>query len=94
MKEVNESMAEGIGDYSVEDAVTDIEEDITDMQTKAEAINELEDEQGDDLEDELADLTTDSEVAGEMETLRQEFSEGEVEVQEIEDEEELEKEVA
>lgn len=72
MEGVNESMAEGIGDYSVEGAIGDIEEDIQQMQSRAEAINEIEEEQ-ESVEDELEELSTDSEIESEMHTLREEL---------------------
>ena len=72
MESVNESMAEGIGDYSVEEAVGDIEEDIEQMQARAEAVNEIEEEGEPDIDERLDDLTIDSEVAEEMDSLRNE----------------------
>ena len=94
MEDVNETMAEGMGDVSVEGTVNDIEEDIVQMQSRAEAINELENEQ-ETIDDELEELATDSEVSAEMETLRGEFAENDPSFEElpdeIEDEDELER---
>jgi phage shock protein A len=72
MKEVNESMTEGIGDYSVEGAVDDIEDDIVEMQSKAEAIDELEAEREDDVEQRLDDITQDAAVEEELDNLMDE----------------------
>ena len=72
MKEVSETMTEGIGDYSVEGAVEDIESDIVEMQSKAEAIDELENEGGDDIEQRLDDLSSDAEVEEELDNLMDE----------------------
>lgn len=95
MNTVNESMAEGIGDYSVEEAVGDIEEEIEEMQARAEAVNELEEEGEPDLEEELDDLTSSAEVEQEMESLRGELDPDSIDMTHpTEGEEELEKELA
>ncbi len=90
MEHVNSSLSEGMGDYSVEENVEDIKEEITTMQSRAEAVQEFEDEREEqDVESQLDDLQTDSEVDSELDSLREEVGEGETG-----DEVVLEKEVA
>jgi phage shock protein A len=74
MNDVNETVSEGMGEYSVEENIEDIKTDITEMQSRADAVQEFEDEQEDDVETQLDDITTDSEVEKEMDTLREELN--------------------
>jgi len=89
MKDVNESLTEGVGDFSVEDAVEDVEEEITTMQSRAEAVSEL-NEDDKSLDEELEELTGDADVEEELDSLRGEVSD----VEPIEDKDSLEREVA
>ena len=77
MKDVNESLTEGVGDFSVEDAVEDVEEENTTMQSRAEAVSEL-NEDDKSLDEELEELTGDADVEEELDSLRGEVSEREV----------------
>jgi phage shock protein A len=100
MEDVNASLSEGMGDYSVEENVEDIKTEITEMQSRAEAVQEFEDEREEqDVDSQLDQMQSDSEVEAEMESLRAELGTGddvEVEQSESETEEEvsLEKELA
>jgi len=88
MEDVNASLSEGMGDYSVEENVEDIKEEIDTMQSRAEAVQEFEDEREDrDVEAQLSDVQTDSEVDKEMESLREEVEPSvETEMREVEKE--------
>jgi len=99
MEDVNASLSEGAGDYSVEENVEDIKDEIDQMQSQAEAVQEFEEEREEqDVDAQLDSITTDSEVEQEMESLRQEFGNGDeltdAEIQEEVEEAELEKELA
>lgn len=73
MKDVNETLSTGLGDYSVEDNISDIKEEIDQMQSTAEAVQEFEDEREEqDVDAKLDELHTDNEVDAEMDTLRDE----------------------
>lgn len=90
MEDVNASLSEGMGDYSVEENVEDIKEDIDSMQSRAEAVQEFEDEREEqDVDAQLSDIQTDSEVDAELDTLRDEVG-----VSSEEDTVELEEELA
>jgi len=66
---VNESLSEGIGDFSIEDAVSDVREDVEQMEARAEAIQEFDDSQQ-SHEDRVEEIATDAEVESELESLR------------------------
>ena len=73
MEDVNASLSEGMGDYSVDENVEDIKEEIDSMQSRAEAVQEFEDErEEEDVDAQLSDIQTDSEVDAELDTLRDE----------------------
>ena len=73
MEDVNASLSEGMGDYSVDENVEDIKEEIDSMQSRAEAVQEFEDERDEqDVDAQLSDIQTDSEVDAELDTLRDE----------------------
>jgi len=73
MENVNASLSEGMGEYSVEENVEDIKEEIDSMQSRAEAVQEFENEQEEqDVDAQLSDIQTDSEVDAELDTLRSE----------------------
>jgi phage shock protein A len=73
MENVNSSLSEGMGDYSVEENVEDIKTEITEMQSRAEAVQEFEQEREEqDVDAQLDSLQTDSAVENELDTLREE----------------------
>jgi len=96
MEDVNASLSEGMGDYSVEENVEDIKEEIDTMQSRAEAVQEFEDEREEqDVEAQLSDIQTDSEVDAELDTLRSEVGAGtEEETESVGSTVELEEEIA
>jgi len=85
MEDVNASLSEGMGDYSVDENVEDIKEEIDSMQSRAEAVQEFEDEREEqDVDAQLSDIQTDSEVDAELDTLRAELGDEPAETEESE----------
>lgn len=73
MEKVNSSLSEGMGEYSVQENVEDIKTEITEMQSRAEAVQEFEQEREEqDVDAQLDSLQTDSAVENELDTLRAE----------------------
>lgn len=73
MQDVNANLSEGMGDYSVEENVEDIKEEIDSMQSRAEAVQEFEDEREEqDVDAQLDQISTDNAVESELDTLRDE----------------------
>lgn len=63
----------GIGEgLSVADAMEDMEDKIEEKKARAEAVQELEDEENETFEDEIQELTTESRVEDELQSLRDE----------------------
>jgi len=86
MEDVNASLSEGMGDYSVDENVEDIKEEIDSMQSRAEAVQEFEDEREEqDVDAQLSDIQTDSEVDAELDTLRAELGDEPAETEESEE---------
>lgn len=94
---VNESLTENLGDYSIEDAVGDVEEEIEDMEARAAAINEFNGSGEETIEEQIDNISQSSGVDSELDQLRSEIDgveqtieEANVEMDEIEAEYEVE----
>lgn len=80
---VNESLTENLGDYSIEDAVGDVEEEIQDMEARASAINEFNENENESIEEQIDSVTTGSSVDAELDTLRSEIGEVEETIDDV-----------
>lgn len=65
----------GIGDgLSLDEAVQDLEDEIEEKQARAEALDEMSEDESETLEEQLEDVTTEKQVEDELASLRQEVS--------------------